>query len=72
MDEDFIIVDNIRADHVEAGDLVIVEGDRVEVSYVGDMEDDPDGVVIKGYSHTTGDTETFEVYFGDAFDVWTA
>lgn len=71
MNETYEIVDNLRADHVEVGDQIIIDGDLIEVSFVGDMDDDPDGVIIKGYSNESGDLVTHEVYFGDAFDVWT-
>lgn len=72
MNETYEIVDNLRADHVEVGDQIIIDGDLIEVTAVGDDPECPlEGVRITGYSNETGDVAVYDVYFGDVFDVWT-
>lgn len=63
------IIDSISADTIEVGDQILIDGDPIEVKAV--MEgDDIDEVIVKGYSHESGDTETYSLYADDYFDVW--
>lgn len=63
------IIDTISADSIEVGDQIIVEGDPIEVTYVGETED-IDEVVVKGYSHDTGDREVYSLFADDYYDIW--
>lgn len=63
------IIDNVSADTIEVGDQILVEGDPIEVKEVRET-DDIDEIVIVGYSHESGDTETYSLYADDYFDVW--
>jgi len=65
------IIDNISADTIEVGDLLIIEGVQVEVRAIV-PSDDPDEVCIRAWSYESGDVETFELYADDYFEVWTA
>lgn len=69
MNIDVNIIDNISADTIEVGDQIIVDGDHIEVREVRDSSD-IDEVIVRGYSHLTGDTETYSLYADDYFDVW--
>lgn len=61
----------VQAHEIEPGDQIIIDLEPIEVTSV---EDDPEapleGIRIKGYSHDTGDTVTYDVYFADEFEVW--
>lgn len=63
------IIDNISADTIEVGDQILIEGDPIEVKSINET-DDIDEIVISGYSHDTGDTETYSLFADDYFDVW--
>lgn len=63
------IYDTITADQIEVGDQIIVDGDPIEVKSVHDT-DDPDEVVVSGYSHETGDTETYSLFADDPYNLW--
>lgn len=63
------IIDNISADTIEVGDQILVEGDPIEVREIRET-DDIDEVIVIGYSHESGDTETYSLYADDYFDVW--
>lgn len=67
--DDTIIVDTISADTIMVGDQIVVDGDRIEVTYVGETED-IDEILVKGWSHDTGDSETYSLYADDYYDVW--
>ena len=69
MQDDVNILYTVSADTIEVGDQIIVDGDKIEVSYVG-YTDDIDEIVVKGFSHDTGDTETYSLYADDYYDVW--
>lgn len=69
MNIDVNIIDNISADTIEVGDQILIEGDPIEVTYVGET-DDIDEIIIKGFSHDSGDRETYSLYADDYFDVW--
>ena len=64
------IYDTVDADQVEPGDLIVIEGQQVEVTSVFDEDPYGETILIKGYSHSTGDIETFEVLYIDSFDLW--
>lgn len=68
---DLNIFDSVPAHTVEVGDQIIIDGDPIEVRKV---EDDPEapveGIRFTGYSHETGDTVVYDVYFDDEYDVW--
>lgn len=63
------IIDNISADTIEVGDQILVEGDPIEVTHV-EESDDLDEVVVKGFSHESGDRETYSLFADDYYDVW--
>lgn len=63
------IYDTISADQIEVGDQIIVDGDPIEVMSVRET-DDVDEVVVIGYSHESGDTETYSLFADDEFDLW--
>lgn len=67
--DDTIILDTISADSIEIGDQVIIEGDYIEVTYVGET-DDIDEIVVKGFSHETGGKETYSLYADDYYQTW--
>lgn len=48
--------DYISADAVEIGDQIIYNNDPIEVTF---YLDDDDSIIIKGYSHNTGDLATY-------------
>lgn len=64
-----IVIDEIFADSIESGDQIIVDGDLIEVREVLET-DDVDEVMVKGYSHESGDVETYSLYADDRFEVW--
>lgn len=63
------IIDNISADTIEVGDQILVEGDPIEVTHV-EESDDLDEIIVKGFSHESGDRETYSLYADDYYDVW--
>lgn len=63
------IIDTIAADTIEVGDQILIDGDPIEVKFVLES-DDIDEVIVGGYSHETGDTETYSLYADDCFDFW--
>lgn len=65
------IIDTIQADQIEVGDQILVDLDPIEVSYVGDDPEAPlEGIRVMGYSHESGDTVTYDLYFSDDVNVW--
>lgn len=67
------IFDSISADTIEVGDQIIVDGDPIEVQAIlHDFGQDIDEVLIRGYSHESGDSATYSLYADDYFDVWGA
>ena len=69
MNIDAEIIDTVPAYSIEVGDQIIVDGDYIEVKSITET-DDLDEIIVKGYSHITGDTEAYELYADDTFDVW--
>ena len=69
MNIDANIIDTIPAYSIEVGDQIIVDGDYIEVRTVVET-DDVDEIVVTGYSHDSGDTETYSLFADDEYDVW--
>lgn len=69
MNIDAEVIDTVPAYSIEPGDQIIVDGDYIEVKCVEET-DDIDEIIVKGYSHVTGDTETYSLYADDDYDVW--
>lgn len=67
--EDITVIDTIPAYSIEDGDQIVVDGDHMEVRSVRDGED-IDEVIVKGYSHLSGDTVEYSLMFTDMVDVW--
>lgn len=63
------VIDSVPAFSIEAGDQVVIEDDYIEVTQVLETED-LDEIVVKGYSHVSGDTETYSLLADDVYDVW--
>lgn len=64
------IYDTIDADQIEEGDQVLVNlDDPLEVSKV---IDDGESVLIRGYSHLTGDNETYILGPKETVSLWRA
>lgn len=64
------VIDSVAAWQIAERDQVIIEGDPVEVTEVLDG-DDPDEIIVKGYSHESGDRVEYSLYADDSFDLWT-
>jgi len=67
--DDIQTIDTVPAYSLEEGDQVIVEGDLIEIRSIQET-DDPDEIVIRGYSHTDGDTVTLSLFADDTYDLW--
>lgn len=68
---DLNIIDRVPAHTIETGDQIIIDGDPIEVKVVKDDPEAPlEGIRLIGYSHESGDTVTYDVYFDDHYDVW--
>ncbi len=67
--DDIEIIDNVSADSLEVGDQAIIEGDHVEINSIMPT-DDLDEIVVKGYSHDTGDSVEYSLYADDYYDIW--
>jgi hypothetical protein len=69
MNIDVDIIDTVPAFSIEVGDQILVDGDPIEVRSISET-DDLDEIVIRGYSHDSGDTETYSLFADDTYDVW--
>lgn len=69
MNIDANIIDQIPAYSIEVGDQILIDGDPIEVTAL-DSTDDVDEVIVRGYSHDTGDVETYSLFADDIYDVW--
>jgi len=67
--DDITILYTVSADQIESGDQIIIDGDPIEVTYVG-ASDDIDEVIVSGFSHETGDQETYSLFGDDEYEVW--
>jgi hypothetical protein len=63
-------IDNISADTIEVGDQILIDGDPIEVTFVDKDREDIDEVLIRGYSHESGDTAEYSLFADDYYDVW--
>lgn len=61
------IYDTIKADSIEAGDQIIIDGNPIEVN---EVEDEDNFVVVKGFSHEAGDNVTIVLEFDEFVDLW--
>lgn len=69
---DLNITDSVPAGFLVGEDdlpQIIIDGDPVEVKSAVWGEDE-DEVVVKGYSHESGDSVTYTLFADDEFDVW--
>jgi hypothetical protein len=64
------VIDSIAAWQIAEGDQVIIESDPVEVAETFDGED-PNQIIVRGYSHESGDRVEYSLYADDKFDLWT-
>lgn len=61
------IYDTVTADSVEVGDQVLIEDDPIEVSKVIDSGD---AIMVKGYSHLTGDAANYILKPDSTVGLW--
>jgi hypothetical protein len=54
---------------IEQEDLIVVDGDFIEVFRVEDT-DDEDEIKVTGFSHSTGDTVEYSLMYDDEYAVW--
>lgn len=65
------IIDFVQADQIEVGDQIIIDGDPIEVRWVGEDPEEPlDGIRVRGYSHESGDSVTYDLYFTEEVALW--
>lgn len=64
------ILFSVQADQIEVGDQILVDGDPIEVTGVADDVEDAAGVIVWGFSHDSGDSETYTLPFDYDVDVW--
>lgn len=67
---DIIVQDTIDADQIEDGDQIIVDGEALEGVTVHDDPNDPDGVIVKGFSWETGDAVEHTLPYDYRVDIW--
>lgn len=63
------VYDYVTADQLESKDQIFYKGDPVELS---DITDDGDSIMVKGYSHLTGDSVTYILTADTEVGLWTA
>lgn len=63
------VFDTVSADTLEVGDQIIVDGDPISITGISET-DDPDEILVTGYSFNSGDTETYSLFADDYFDLW--
>lgn len=66
------ILYTVIASEVEVGDLILIDGERMEVTNVGDTPDDTEGVRLTVVSHDEGESNTIDVCYDERIDVWSA
>ena len=64
------IYDTIAADAIEVRDQIIVDGDPIEVTFVSESENDDSEIIVKGFSHETGDYVEYDLPFDYTVDLW--
>lgn len=62
------VYDFVSADTIESGDQILYQNDPVEVSSVIDSGE---AIVVKGYSHLTGDSVTYILNSDTEVGLWT-
>ena len=67
--DDIVVIDTVPAHTLEVGDQIIVEDDYVEIKEIAESLD-VDEVVVRGYSHVSGDTVEYSLYADDEYDLW--
>jgi hypothetical protein len=63
------IYDYVSADTIEEGDQILFENDPIEVT---SKVDETDAILVKGYSHLTGDSVTYILSPDVEVGLWTA
>lgn len=63
------IYDYVAASTVDTGDQILYSNDPIEVKWVSD---DGDAILVKGYSHLTGDSVTYILNPDTEVGLWTA
>jgi hypothetical protein len=63
------IYDFVTADSVEATDQIVYGNDYIELS---DVIDSGDAIMVKGYSHVSGDSVTYLLTPDSEVGLWTA
>jgi hypothetical protein len=70
LSEGYIVIDEVDADQLQAGDLVQIDDEFVEVIELLE-NDDPNQVVVVGYNYESGDKETYPpVAYDSIFQLW--
>lgn len=69
-ENDIIIIDTIDADQIEVGDQIVLDGEYIEVSFVGDDPADDSAVLVNGYSWDEGDFVANSLPYDYRVDVW--
>lgn len=64
------IYDTIEADSIEVGDQIIVDGDAIEVTFVGESESDDSEIIVKGFSYESGDAVDYSLPYDYTVDLW--
>lgn len=63
------VYDVIQAHQIEEGDQILYSNDPVEVS---ETIDETDTIMVRGYSHLTGETVTYFLRPDVEVELWTA
>lgn len=66
--DDFEIYDTVEAGTLEDGDQILWQDDILDSLIVENI--DRDYVIVRGYSHVTGDHERYEIPVECAVDLW--
>lgn len=63
------IIDSIQADQIEDGDQILLDGEPLTDVRTRET-DDPDEVIVRGYSLDEGEMVEYAVPFDYSVDVW--
>jgi hypothetical protein len=70
MDDDIRILDTqVQAWQLDVGDGIVIDQEFVEVLDFVET-DDADEVLVIGYSHSTGEKDTYPLVWDDLFSLW--
>lgn len=61
--------DTVRADQLDIGDLIRLDGSYVEITDILET-DDSDEVLVVGLDYSTGDTERYPLVWDDEYDLF--